>query len=502
MGRGRGNVAEHLPQVDNFHVLNALEKEAQALNVAHQVGGQRAKWEKNRQQRREEENRDDNDARRRKYSRTEKRERRITVIPDVVTPENCRDVLRRGAEPLHDHDYESQLGIKRSRNEDAAAAVKAAIGQESDVATAETVPSPLTRGYRSCSTFRVGTSVDGSENTAGYFVRSGESGAFCLPPDNLVSLRSSHKLVCETYQAAIRKSQLQACRGAGSQEPGYWRDIAVKSNGSGEILAVVNFHPQGMGADELAGVKDGLASVFQSQCPAVRSLYLRPSAARNAAPAEAPAELLYGEPFLEETVGGLLRMRLGPDTLPLPNPSVARPFIDVVRRQLKLGRGGGGGGGVLLDLSCKYGGMFPLAAAGAASKCYVFGDEVNLSEAMYNAADNGVYNCVFSEAALNGPVLRSLLRDTRATSGSISVLVTAAKSALDFGVIRALRIHDKVRRIVYVSGKPDGGHAMANFAALSAVREGAGKQFKLSSVIPIDTLPNTRHCEHVLTWTR
>ena len=477
-------------------MLNALEEEAQAFNVARQVGGERANWQMNRQQRIEEEKHDDDEVQKRKYSRPEKREKRIT---DVVTPENCRDVLRRSAEPLHDCDYESQLAVKRSINEDAAAAVKAAIGQEWDVATAETVPSPLTKGYRSCSTFRVGTGVDGSENTAGYFVRSGKAGAFCIPPDNLVSLRSSHKLVCETYQAAIRQSQLMACRGAGSHEPGYWRDIAVKSNDSGEILAVVNFHPQGMSADELARVKDELAGVFQSLCPAVRSLYLRPSAARNATPSEAPAELLYGEPFILETVGGSLRMRLGPDTVPLPNPSVARPFIDAVRQQLKLGRDGGV---TLLDISCSYGGMFPVAAAGAASKCYVFGDEVNLSEATYNAVENRVHNCVFCEAPLNGPVLSSLLRDTRATSGSISVLVTAGKSALDFGVIRALRLHDKVRRIVYVSGKPSGGHSMANFAALSAVKEGAGKRFKLRSAIPIDTLPNTRHCEHVLTWTR
>ena len=468
--------------------------EAQALSVAHHGGGQRVKSDQNRKRRFEDTQRPKHDH----HNRREDRERKPKVIPDVVTPENCRNVLSRVAEPLHDLDYGSQLELKQLKNRDAVAAIKAAIGQEFDVAVAETIGSPLSLGYRSCDTFSVGSNVDGNEDTAGYFVRSGEAGAVCIPPDNLVSLRPAHKVVCDTYQAAVRQSQLPVCRGAGKHEPGYWRDITVKSNGSGEILAVINFHPQDMGLVELTRVKERLVDTFQSRCPLVRSLFFRSSEARNASPSEASAELLYGEHFLEDTIcDSLLKMRLGADTVPLPNPSIAVKFIDAVRKQLKLE-----GDGALLHLSCKYGGLFPIALANGVSKCFVFGEETDLSEAMCNAANNGVYNCVFSDVQLNGPLLKSILSETRADPGRISVLVTAGKSGLDFSVIRALRNHSKVRRIVYVSSKPEGRQAIANFTALSASKQGAGKEFRLKSAILIDSLPNTQHCEHVLTWTR
>ena len=184
------------------------------------------------------------------------------------------------------------------------------------------------------------------------------------------------------------------------------------------------------------------------------------------------------------------------------NPSIASKFIEAVRKELKLK-----GDGVLLHLSgtssrLKHGGPLPIALANEASKCFVFGDETQISEAMCNAADNGVYNCVFNDAPLNGPVLKSVLSETRADSGRISVLCTAGKEGFGFSVIRALRIHDNVRRVVYISSKPEGRQAMANFAALSAIKGGAGKPFKLRSAIPVDYLPNTHHCEHILTWTR
>ena len=164
-------------------MLRTLEKEAQAASVARQVEAQRrVKSNQNRERKFES-----------KLPCNERRDRKAKVIPEVVTPENCRDVLSRVAEPLRDLDYESQLNMKWSKNRDAVAAIKAAIGQESDVALGDTVASPLTSGYRCSDVFHLGTSVDGN-TIAGYIVRSGEAGAVCVPPDDLVSLRPAHKV--------------------------------------------------------------------------------------------------------------------------------------------------------------------------------------------------------------------------------------------------------------------------------------------------------------------
>ena len=163
-------------------MLRTLEKEAQVASVANQVEAQRrVKSNQNRERRFES-----------KLPSKEGRERKVKVIPEVVTPENCRDVLSRVAEPLRDLDYESQLNVKWSKNRDAVAAIKAEIGQESDVTLGDTVASPLTSGYRCVDTFHLGTGVDG-HTFAGHFVRSGEAGAVCVPPDDLVSLRPAHK---------------------------------------------------------------------------------------------------------------------------------------------------------------------------------------------------------------------------------------------------------------------------------------------------------------------
>ena len=315
------------------------------------------------------------------------------------------------------------------------------------------------------------------------------------------------KAVCEAYRAAVHHSRLPACRGRGKHEPGSWRDVEVRSNGAGEVLAVVNFHPQDMGQGELTRVKNGLAEAFQSQVPFVCSLFFRQSAARHASPSEAPAELLYGEEFLVETISigdSYLKMKIGPHNSPLlPNSSITGNFIEALRRELKLKADGN-----LLHLPGQNNagsvrsGLLAIALAREVSKCFVFGDELELSEAQVNAAENGVHNCVFNEAQLNGPMVKTILSETRADSGGTSVLVSAGKLGLDFSVIRALRTHNKIRRIVYLTTKPDGHKVMANFAALSVFKAGAGKPFKLISAIPVDFFPNTNHCDHILTWTR
>ena len=477
-------------------MLRTLEKEAQVASVANQVEAQRrVKSNQNRERRFES-----------KLPSKEGRERKVKVIPEVVTPENCRDVLSRVAEPLRDLDYESQLNMKWSKNRDAVAAIKAEIGQESDVTLGDTVASPLTSGYRCVDTFHLGTGVDG-HTFAGHFVRSGVAGAVCVPVDNLVNMRSAHKAVCEAYGAAVRQSRLPVCGGRGKQEPGYWRDVHVRSNEAGEVMAVVHFHPQDMEQGELARVKKELAEAFQSQVPFVRSLFFCPSASRHASPCETPAELLYGEEFLEETIyigDSSLNIKIGPHTTQLLlNSSMAGKYIEALRWELKLKADGN-----LLHLpgqnnaSSVRSGLLAIALAREVSKCFVFGDELELSEAQVNATENGVNNCVFNEAQLNGPLLKTILSETRADSGGTSVLVSAGKLGLDFSVIRALRTHSKIRRIVYVTPRPDNRGPMNNFAALSVFKAGAGKPFKLISAIPVDLFPNTNSCEHILTWTR
>lgn len=159
--------------------------------------------------------------------------------------------------------------------------------------------------------------------------------------------------------------------------------------------------------------------------------------------------------------------------------------------------------GALLDVCCGTGAIGITSSPRVDRIIGIELIEQAVEDAQHNAALNDVLNCDFiagkAEAVLPGLVSQLGLR------GPVAAAVNPARSGLHPKVVRALRNQPDVRRLVYVSCKPD-GEAMRNFRELCCApdpeKKLTGEAFSPRLALPVDMFPHTPHCELVLLFER
>ncbi|XP_078068162.1 tRNA (uracil-5-)-methyltransferase homolog B-like [Mustelus asterias] len=126
-----------------------------------------------------------------------------------------------------------------------------------------------------------------------------------------------------------------------------------------------------------------------------------------------------------------------------------------------------------------------------------------VEDAQCNAMLNGIVNCEFlkGKAEIVLPELLPLLEDAR----SLVAVVNPSRAGLHYRVMRAIRNCEQIRRLVYISCKPE-GEAMRNFIELCCLPDQQkklfGDPFTPTLAVPVDMFPHTSHCELVLLFER
>lgn len=162
-------------------------------------------------------------------------------------------------------------------------------------------------------------------------------------------------------------------------------------------------------------------------------------------------------------------------------------------------------GGTLLDVCCGTGAIGIITSPRVDRIIGIELIEQAVEDARHNAALNNVLNCEFipgkAEVALPG-VMSQL---SSAGGGPVAAVVNPARAGLHYRVVRALRNQPNIRRLVYVSCKPD-GDAMRNFRELCCapdpMKKLTGEAFSPTLAVPVDMFPHTPHCELVLLFER
>ena len=130
--------------------------------------------------------------------------------------------------------------------------------------------------------------------------------------------------------------------------------------------------------------------------------------------------------------------------------------------------------------------------------------EQAVEDARHNAAFNNVLNCEFIPGKAE-VVLPGLMSQLSSTGGGLTAVVNPARAGLHPRVVRALRNQPSIRRLVYVSCKPQ-GEAMRNFRELCCEpdmqKKLTGDAFSPTLAVPVDMFPHTPHCELVLLFER
>nr|XP_046257300.1 tRNA (uracil(54)-C(5))-methyltransferase homolog-B [Scatophagus argus] len=372
------------------------------------------------------------------------------------------------------------------------------------------LPSPIRDGYRNKSTFSVNKGSDGNPKTVGFYIGTGKKGNIvCVNGDHLLNLPEKHKLAARCYQDFIRLSSLEPCLlfHAG----GHWREITVRTNTQGHTMAIVHFHPQTLTPEEIAVHKADLVDYFirgpGSVCQ-LDSLFFQESTMTQCTHEKSPYQLLYGQPHIYEEVLGF-KFRISPDAFFQVNQAAAEVLYSTVRDLCVPNHEEGGGktkiGGTLLDVCC---GTGTIGITLSPMVDRIIGIELierAVEDARHNAALSNVLNCEFFPGKAEVVLPRLMSQLNSADEGLVAAVVNPARAGLHYRVVRALRNQPHIRRLVYVSCKPD-GEAMRNFRELCCApdlqKKLTGEAFSPTLVVPVDMFPHTPHCELVLLFER
>ncbi|XP_073338209.1 tRNA (uracil-5-)-methyltransferase homolog B [Pagrus major] len=372
------------------------------------------------------------------------------------------------------------------------------------------LPSPVRDGYRNKSTFSVKRGFDGNPKTVGFYLPRERDGNFvCVNGDHLLNMPEKHKLVARCYQDFIRLSSLEPC--LLFHTGGHWREVTVRTNTEGHTMAIVYFHPQTLTPEEVAVHKAELVDYFTrgpgSVCQ-LDSLFFQESIRTRCTHEESPYQLLYGQPHIYEEVLGF-KFRISADAFFQVNQAAAEVLYSTVRDLCVPNHEEHGGrtkvGGTLLDVCCGTGAIGITMSPRVDRIIGIELIEQAVEDARHNAALNNVLNCEFipGKAEVVLPGLMSQL--SSAGGGPVSAVVNPARAGLHRRVVQALRNQPAIRKLVYVSCKPD-GEAMRNFRQLCCApdpwKKLTGDAFSPTLAVPVDMFPHTPHCELVLLFER
>ncbi|XP_070833195.1 tRNA (uracil-5-)-methyltransferase homolog B [Chaetodon trifascialis] len=372
------------------------------------------------------------------------------------------------------------------------------------------LPSPVRDSYRNKSTFSVNRGVDGNPKTVGFFMGTGRKrNIVCVNGDHLLNMPEKHKLVARCYQDFIRQSSLEPC--LLFHTGGHWREVTVRTNTEGHAMAIVYFHPQTLTSEEVAVHKADLVDYFTrgpgSVCQ-LDSLFFQESTKTRCTHEESPYQLLHGQPHIYEELLGF-KFRISADAFFQVNQAAAEVLYSTVRDLCVPNHeerpGGAKVDGTLLDVCCGTGAIGITASPRVDRIIGIELIEQAVEDARHNAALSNVLNCEFipGKAEVVLPGLMSQL--SSAGGGLVAAVVNPARAGLHHRVVRALRNQPAVRRLVYVSCKPD-GEAMRNFRELCCApdpqKKLTGDAFSPTLAVPVDLFPHTPHCELVLLFER
>uniref|UniRef100_H2LR73 tRNA (uracil(54)-C(5))-methyltransferase n=1 Tax=Oryzias latipes TaxID=8090 RepID=H2LR73_ORYLA len=371
------------------------------------------------------------------------------------------------------------------------------------------LPSPVRDGYRNKSTFSVNRGADGNTKTVGFYLGTGKQGNIvCVNGDHLLNMPEKHKLVARCYQDFIRQSPLDPCLLFHSG--GHWREVTVRTNATGHTMAIVYFHPQTLTPEEVAVHQTDLVDYFMrgpgSVCQ-LDSLFFQESSMTRCTHEKSPYQLLYGQPHIYETVLGF-KFRISPDAFFQVNQGAAEVLYgtlrDLISANTEKGEKQGKPTDTLLDVCCGTGAIGITTSPRVEKVIGIELIEQAVEDAVHNAALNNVLNCKFISGKAEA-VLPGLIVDLSCTGGGLTAVVNPARAGLHYRVVRALRNQPNIRRLVYVSCKPD-GEAMRNFRELCCPpdpqKKLTGEAFSPILAIPVDMFPHTPHCELVLLFER
>lgn len=434
----------------------------------------------------------------------ELRERKLISIPYNVTLENRFEIINQIVTPLHLKPYEHQLNIKYRKNVEIlqkfgkklkdiqSPIVRDAKGLPCPLELVK--PSPVTEKYRNKDEYSIWPGVDGFRKTVGFFIGqpSIHHNVVCVEPDHIIVSKDSHKSLAKKFQTYLKEiSQYDSCENFG--KGGNWRRFHVRSNESGNHMAIAIMHPQQLSQQELEEEMERVRQYFDGD-QRISSLYFQAAPHTRCTHEQAPYHLLSGDKTIKESLLEK-QFEISADSFFQINRSGAEVLYRNVISELNPSKKT-----TVLDICC---GTGTLANLIAPDVCRVIGIDSShsaINDAKNNASLNNIKNVSFIVGTVEEQLPKLI---DELYSQDIVVVANPTRAGLHSSVINSLREMSYIHKLVYVSCYPE-GDSFKNFVHLCmpASKQKLGSPFVPTNAIPVDLFPHTNHCELIITFER
>ncbi|XP_015793546.1 tRNA (uracil(54)-C(5))-methyltransferase homolog [Tetranychus urticae] len=416
----------------------------------------------------------------------------------------------KGLTPLAGFSYSKQLDIKQKRTSQILETLTDKLkGMNSSVIPDERglpclleriVASPVTKGYRNTDDFSIWPGLDKNPKTVGYIMGKASNSnkiPVCLPPDDCVIVKDSHKILVSKFQQYLRNhSPLGICMDF--SRGGNWRRFCVRSNDFDELMGIAILHPQKLSSKELKEEQNRLKDFFIpiSQDINLKSFYFQACPGVRCTNRRAPFELLFGDEHIDEVINGT-KIRITPEPFLQVNKGAAemlyRQIIEEIEPQSDM---------TILDMCCGSG-ILAIQLAPLVEKVIgVDSCEEAIKDAKMNAQTNNITNCNFIHGTMEDYMVK-ISEDLY--SDDLVMVVNPGSGGLPSGVVNVIRTMSNVSKLIYVSCKPE-GQALKNFAHLCLPYRPnddiQGDPFIPVKAIPFDLFPQTERVELLVSFSR
>ncbi|XP_018561203.1 tRNA (uracil-5-)-methyltransferase homolog A [Anoplophora glabripennis] len=349
-------------------------------------------------------------------------------------------------------------------------------------------------GYRNKCEFSVGIDEETNLPTVGFRIGSYVNGTTGVAPvEDLLHIPDSMKIAVKVFQDYVRASNLKVF--SPEFQTGHFRQLMARS-ASGQLMLVVGIHPQNLNDDEVTGFKKSLVDFFSvgdGKKANVTSLYYQKLVKKNHNNDFIPAEHLWGDTHIYETILGL-KFRISPEAFFQINTKGAEALYNTA-----IELAAPTGNSTILDVCC---GTGTIGLCFAKQCTQVLGLEV-VPQAIVDAKENATINDIVNAEFFTGKaeeILGSVC--FKATNNEVVAIVDPPRAGLHQKAILQIRKISKISKVIYIACNP--ALALKNFVDLGRPESKTvhGEPFVPVKAVPVDMFPYTKHCELVVCFER
>mmetsp|Transcript_16448 Transcript_16448/g.23193 ORF Transcript_16448/g.23193 Transcript_16448/m.23193 type:complete len:576 (+) Transcript_16448:183-1910(+) len=352
-------------------------------------------------------------------------------------------------------------------------------------------PSPKTTEYRNKCEFTIGFNERG-EKVVGFRLSKFAKGSVLVAETNKCpNVPVEINRVRETFQAFIRKSQLQIYDLP--SHVGTWRQILLrKSEVTGEILACVTVSLKDADQNVWEEEQGKMVEHVKSE---VSSLSIIEYEGLSCPEPDANVKTIMGKEFITDSILGV-EFNISASSFFQVNTTGAEVLYNTIIDSANLSKDH-----TLLDICCGTGSIGLCCAK--ATNCKVYGIDIvesAIKDANANALRNEIGNAEFvcGKAEV---LIEDLLR--RVGRKNVVAVVDPPRSGLHSKVPRAIRENLHIKKVVYVSCNPTGSLiADVEMLCCPESKRYRGAPFEPKKVVPVDMFPHTSHIEVVMVLER